>query len=637
MNRMVRPPKQNETGPQPAAPTAAPAERDARIDSAHPVRPVLLEVSWEVCSQAGGIYTVLRSKAPVAARRWGDSYWLIGPYRETAAKIEFEPARPEGVIADAVREMRERGVVLHSGRWLVTGRPRVLLIDLASIQSHIAEMKYFLWKDCGISTPPDDREIDALVLFGYAVADLVQTTQRLLQGRPMLVQMHEWQAAVAMPLLHFRRVEAPTIFTTHATLIGRSLAAANLDLYANMDSVNPEAVAAEHGILPKYQIERAAAQLATVFTTVSEITGQEAEHFLGRAPDVLLPNGLNVERFAAPHEFQNLHLKNKERIHQFVMGHFFPSYTFDLDRTLYVFTAGRYEYRNKGMDVVIEALHELNRRLKAHSEGVTVVAFIITRAPYRGLNVETLNRQAMLHELRSVCGQIQEDMGRTLFRSVATGRLPTTDDLFDEYARVRLKRMMHSWLNGAPPMIVTHDLEDDLRDPVLCQLRSRKLLNAPDDPVKVVFHPEFIHSASPILGLEYDEFVRGCNLGVFPSYYEPWGYTPMECAVRGVPAITSDLSGFGAYLMDHLPDHDAGGIFVARRRRVSFETTVYQVAGWLHQLTRMTLRERIAMRNRVEEHAGHFDWEGLARYYRAAFRQALEKFYPGQDLLPPAD
>lgn len=624
MNRAVRPPDSDQV---PAA--------SGRLGRVSPrALPLLLEVSWEVCSQAGGIYTVLRSKAPVATRRFGDCYWAVGPYREAAARIEFEPQRPEGVIAEAVRILRERGLVIHCGRWLVSGRPRVLLIDLDSIQAHLSEMKYFLWKDCGIGTPPDDREIDATVLFGYAVTDLVQTVRELLAGGPMLVQFHEWQAAVALPLLHYRGVEVPTIFTTHATLLGRCLAAANVDLYSILDQVNPEAVAAEHRITPKFLIERAAARLATVFTTVSEITGQEAEHFLGRAPDVLLPNGLNVERFAAPHEFQVLHQKAKEHIHEFVMGHFFPSYTFDLERTLYVFTAGRYEFRNKGMDVFIEALHELNRRLKAHSEGVTVVAFIITRAPYRGLNVETLNRQAMLHELRSACGQITEGIGRTLFHCVACGRLPTMEDLLDEYARVRLKRMMHAWMNGAQPMIVTHDLENDLHDPVLSQLRARRLLNAPDDPVKVVFHPEFITSASPILGLEYDEFVRGCNLGVFPSYYEPWGYTPMECVVRGVPAITSDLSGFGAYLMDHLPDHDANGMFVARRRRVSFETTVYQVAGWLHALTRMSLRDRIAMRNRVEAHAEHFDWEVMAKYYRAACRKALEKYYPGRDLLP---
>jgi glycogen(starch) synthase len=134
--------------------------------------------------------------------------------------------------------------------------------------------------------------------------------------------------------------------------------------------------------------------------------------------------------------------------------------------------------------------------------------------------------------------------------------------------------------------------------------------------------------------MEYDQFVRGCNLGVFPSYYEPWGYTPMECIIRGIPAITSDLSGFGAYLMDHFPDHDANGLYVARRRGVSFENIVYQVAGWLHFLTRISLRERIQLRNRVEGHAEYFDWSNMARYYRAARRMALKKHYLESDLPP---
>ncbi|MFQ5806098.1 MAG: glycogen/starch synthase, partial [Phycisphaerae bacterium] len=479
--------------------------------STHPA--LLFEVSWEVCCQTGGIYTVLRSKAPATVQTWGDNYWLIGPYREESAKIEFEPQRPDGVVADAAAELRERGVDTHCGRWLITGRPRVVLIDLNSIAAHLSEMKYFLWKDIGIGTPHHDDATDGIILFGYAAADLLQTIHRRLNGFPLLAQFHEWQGGLALPLLKHRQVVFPTIFTTHATVVGRSLSAANVDLYASLSAVDAEAVADQHGIRHRFLVERAAARAADTFTTVSEITAEEAKQFFGREPDALLPNGLTVERAAAPHEFQNLHQQSKERIHDFVRGHFFPSYTFDLERTLYMFTAGRYEYRNKGIDIFIDALWELNRRLKARSEGMTVVAFIITRAPYRGLNVEALNRQAMFNELRHTCEEIKQDMGRTLFETVASGRLPTSDDLLDEYARVRLKRMMHAWLSGPQPMIVTHDLEDDVGDPVLSHLRRRGLLNAADDPVKVVFHPEFITSTSPILGLEYDEFVRGCTLG----------------------------------------------------------------------------------------------------------------------------
>ncbi len=598
-------------------------------------RPLIFEIAWEVCAQTGGIYTVLRSKAPATVKRWGDQYCMIGPYHEAAARVEFEPMPLTPAVEEAASALRAAGVQVHTGRWLITGRPQVMLIDVGSVGSSIPQMKYFLWKDLAIGTPGGDAEIDRVVAFGFLTADLLAAVHRAHPARPVLAHFHEWQAAVALPLLKHRGVAIPTIFTTHATLVGRSLSAANENLYDILPQVDAEAVAYRHSIAHKFFIERLAAQKADVFTTVSGITALEAEHFLGRKADVLLPNGLNVERFAAPYQFQNLHRENKNLIHEFVMGHFFPSYTFDLDRTLYVFTAGRYEYRNKGFDLFIEALYRLNQRLKAEPTDVTVVAFIIAPAPYRALNVETLNRQAMFHELRETCEAIQQDMGERLFQVVAQGRLPGIDDLLDEFARVRLKRMMHAWRQGPPPTIVTHDLWNDGADPVLCHLRHRGLLNAAGDPVKVVFHPEFITSTSPVLGLEYDQFVRGCNLGVFPSYYEPWGYTPMECVVRGIPAVTSDLSGFGAYVMSHFPDHNSNGIYVARRRGVSFEASCAEVTEWLYRLTRMSRRERIGLRNRVESHAEHFDWSNMTRYYRAARRWALQKYYPDREIIPP--
>jgi glycogen(starch) synthase len=240
----------------------------------------------------------------------------------------------------------------------------------------------------------------------------------------------------------------------------------------------------------------------------------------------------------------------------------------------------------------------------------------------------------MFNELHDTCEAIQVDMGRRLFRSVTSGKLPTIDELLDEYAAVRLKRMMYAWRSSPPPTIVTHDLLDDANDPVLGHLRHRGLWNLEHDRVKVVFHPDFLSTASPLLAMEYEEFVRGCHCGVFPSYYEPWGYTPLECVVSGIPAITSDLSGFGDYVMQHFPDHNEAGMFVARRKHVPFHDSVHQVANWMHDLTRMGRRERIALRNRAESHAEHFDWNYLGRHYAAAQRLALERKHGAPDLVP---
>lgn len=597
--------------------------------------PLLFEIAWEVCSQVGGIYTVLRSKAPATVRLWGDQYCLIGPYREAEAKIELEPQPPPtGPIQETIDELAARGAHIHFGRWLVTGRPLTLLIDPASVAHRLAQVKYSLWKDNGVGSPAGDNEFDEIVLFGAAVAEFLTVLQQRLAGRPLLAHFHEWQGAAALPMLRHRQVPLATVFTTHATTVGRNLSAANVNLYEHLGSIDAGAVAYTHGYGHRHALEGAAAQAADVFTTVSGITALEARQFLARPPDCLLPNGLNIERFAAPHEFQVLHRASRELIHEFVMGHFFPSYTFDLDRTLYIFTSGRYEYRNKGLDVFIEALSELNRRMRADGASATVVAFIITRGWYKALNVDTLNRQAMFNELRDTCESIAEDMGRRLFDTVARGRMPGIDDLLDEYGAVRLKRMMHALHRPQPPTIVTHDLVDDANDPVLRHLRHRGLCNAAEDRVKVVFHPEFMSATSPLLGMDYDQFVRGCHLGVFPSYYEPWGYTPLECVVRGIPAITSDLSGFGNYVIENFPDHDGNGLYVARRRGTSFENTVAQVVEWIYELTRMSRRDRIALRNRVESHADHFDWANLNRYYVAAHRMALQKRYPGQTLGP---
>lgn len=586
---------------------------------------LLFEVAWEVCSQVGGIYTVLRSKAAEMVERWGEAYCLIGPYREASARIELEPQPAEGPMLEAVKDLAGKGIQVQFGRWLVAGRPRALLIDLVSFWPRLGEIKYGLWRDNGVSSPGGDNDFDEVVAFGYAVTEFFVSLQQHVGDRPLVAHFHEWQGGAAIPMMRHRGANVATIFTTHATLVGRSLSAANVDLYEHLWSIDAGAVANEHGFPHRHGLEGAAAAASDVFTTVSGITAMEAEQFLGRRADVLLPNGLNIERFAAPHEFQVLHRENRDRIHEFVMGHFFPTYRFDLDKTLYLFTSGRYEYRNKGIDLFIEALRELNRRMREAQAEETVVAFIVTRAPYRTFNVETLNRQAMLNEVRETCERLQHEMGQRLFHSVVSGRLPSYQELLGEGTEVRLKRMMYAMARPSMPTIVTHDLHDDGGDPVLNHLRNSALWNLPEDRVKVIFHPEFMTATSPLLGMDYDNFVRGCHLGVFPSYYEPWGYTPLECVVRGVPAVTSDLSGFGAYVMENFTNHDAEGMWVSRRRRMPFIDSVHQLAGWLHELTRMTRRQRIALRNRVESHADHFDWSNLGQYYIAAHRLALRR------------
>lgn len=588
--------------------------------------PMLFECAWEVCSQIGGIYTVIKTKAPNMMERWGNDYLLVGPYHQHTSAIEFEEAQPPEYLAPVFSDLEASGIRLHFGHWLINGRPPVILVEYECRYPQLGSDKYFLWKDNGINLDGADGEVDAVVAFGFCVTELFKSlAQRL--GRPIVAHFHEWMAGVALPRVRHLNLTISTIFTTHATQLGRYIASNDPHFYSNLPSFNADEMARKYMIWPKYAIERAASHSAHVFTTVSEVTAREAEHLLGRKPEFILPNGLNAHHFTALHEFQNLHVQYKERIHEFVMGHFFPSYSFDLDRTLYLFTSGRYEYLNKGMDVFIESLYRLNQRLKGLPKPPTVVAFIVTRAPFKNLNVTSLQNHLRFDDLKTTCRDVARTLGQRLLDVAARGKLPTYEDMFPDDVQLKLKRAILARRTTQWPPVVTHDLWDDPSDQVLNHLRHRNLLNSPEDPVKVVFHPDFI-SMTSLLGLDYDQFVRGCHMGVFPSYYEPWGYTPLECLALGLPTVTTDLSGFGAYVAKHVPDALQNGVLVLPRSKISVDACIEHLTSFLSKFCELNRRERIALRNRAERITERFTWDVMAAHYHRAHREALAVLTP---------
>jgi glycogen synthase len=598
---------------------------DASGKSSRKAEPLLAEIAWEVCNQLGGIYTVIRSKIPSVIQHWGSRYFLIGPYVHKNALVEFEPVPLTGPVGQVVRQMREIGIGAHLGRWLVTGRPHVVLLNYTDLYPRLGEIKYRLWKDHEISTPASHDLINQVTAFGEASRIFLQLLAAKESGRRKLIaHYHEWMAGVSIPMLRKENWPGSIVFTTHATILGRYLAMNDGEFYNKLPYYQPYDEAKRFNIEAEYRIERAAAHGSHVFTTVSDVTGDECQHLLGRRPDVLLPNGLNIQRFTALHEFQNLHRRYKEKIHHFTMGHFFPSYSFDLDKTVYFFTSGRYEYRNKGMDVTIEALARLNHRLKSINSPMTVVFFIITRRPTRSINVPTLSSHAMLDELRTVTDAITDQLKEPFFEAVAAGRIPDLNSLIDEYWVLRLRRNLQAMRRPDLPVVVTHDLLDDAKDEVLHQIRNCQLFNNQHDPVKVIYHPDFITPTNPLFGMDYDQFVRGCHLGVFPSYYEPWGYTPLESIALGVPAITSDLSGFGTYLMQEMPDYEARGVGIVKRRTEGFHQAADDLADRMFKFCQLNRRERVNQRNKVESMSEHFDWSNLGRWYRQAYQKALE-------------
>jgi glycogen synthase len=596
----------------------------------HEPDPLLLEVAWEVCNQVGGIYTVIRSKAPSMVANWGNRYCLIGPYVHHHMPAEFEPSdSKDDSFSKAANLLRtDYGVEVYYGTWLVSGRPKVVLINPYSVYPKLAEIKYTFWEAHGISTPDEDL-INQVMAFGFVTKLFLQIlTRKDISHQPILAHFHEWMAGTAIFDVKKENIPITTIFTTHATLLGRYLAMNDPNFYDNLRYVNWEQDAIRFNSLAQVSIERGAAQNSDVFTTVSDVTANECEVILGREPDLIMPNGLNIERFTTLYEFQNLHQKFKEKINQFVMAHFFPSYSFDLTKTLFFFTSGRFEYKNKGFDLTLEALARLNYRLKQARIDKYVVMFFITKQPYHSINPGALHQRAVMEEIRDTCDEILKQVGEQLFFAAACNpsrTLPNLNDFVDDYWKLRLKRTLQSWKADYLPMIITHNLINDQDDPILNYLRTSNLLNYEHDKVKVVYHPDFISPINPLFGMEYWQFVRGCNMGIFPSYYEPWGYTPVECLASGIPAVTSDLSGFGDYVLKNYPNPEDEGIFVVKRRNRSFDEAADQLAAYMFKFVKQSRRERINQRNKSENTSNHFDWLNLISYYQKAYKLAMKK------------
>ncbi|KAF9403829.1 glycogen synthase isoform 1 [Podila epigama] len=554
---------------------------------------------------------------------------MIGPLSYKTAPLEVETLEPDTPeLRLTMESMKERGVKFLYGRWLIEGAPKVLLFDTGSVYHKLDEWKGDLWNVAGIPSPPNDHETNEAILFGYLVAWFLGEFVAHERKAAIIAHFHEWLAGVGIALCRKRHIDVTTIFTTHATLLGRYLCAGSVDFYNNLRNFDVDHEAGKRGIYHRYCIERAATHCCDVFTTVSHITAYEAEHLLKRKPDGVLPNGLNVVKFSAMHEFQNLHAVSKEKIHNFVRGHFYGHYDFDLENTLYFFTAGRYEYRNKGLDMFIESLQRLNEKLKACNSPMTVVAFLITPAETHSFTVETLKGQAVVKQLKETVSDISKRMETRLFEKAARGGDVMTTQFLTSEDQILLKRRTFALKRSTLPPIVTHNMADDSNDPILNQLRRLGLFNHPSDRVKIVFHPEFLNSNNPLFGLDYEEFVRGCHLGVFPSYYEPWGYTPAECTVMGVPSITTNLSGFGCFMDDNIVDSSEYGIYIVDRRMKSVEESIQQLADQMLVFCQKSRRQRINQRNRTERLSDLLDWKRMGLEYIKARQLALRRAYP---------
>lgn len=603
---------------------------------------VLFESSWEVCNKVGGIYTVVLSKAALINQEYAN-YYLVGPYFEEKARQDFVKEKLPEELKQVFLDLEKEGIKCHFGTWIIKGDPKAILIDFKDFVQNKNQIKTDLWNNYKIDSLKSGWDFDEPVIWSVAVGKLIEkyvqynNTDNKLK---IIGQFHEWMAGVSLLYLQQKKVKIATVFTTHATMLGRSICGSGGNLYEGLDSIKPTEAAYNLGVQDKYLTEKACALNCDIFTTVSQITSIEAEKILGRKADVLVLNGLDLEKFPTFEETSIKHRENREVAREFAAYYFFPYYNFDLEETIFFYIVGRYEFKNKGIDVMVKALARLNDRLKAENHKKTVVVFLWIPREVHGAKAELssnkVNYLIIEDFIRKNAKNIQIRLINTALTcgadcfnintcSIESPKGEPSAKLFERDFLLELKRLRINFGKVGNPLIITHNIPYEDKDIIFRTCIDTGLDNKPDDKVKIVYYPVYLTGVDGLLDLPYYEALMACHLGIFPSYYEPWGYTPLESAALGVPAITTDLSGFGMFLKDKGAANN--GIWVLERYKKSEDDVIDQLTGRMHEFCELNEKGRVRLKIRAKETAGLADWKELVVNYYEAHNRAVEKAY----------
>jgi glycogen(starch) synthase len=458
------------------------------------------------------------------------------------------------------------------------------------------------------------NDFDEPIKWSYAVGKLVKKLVAKQDGETV-VQLHEWLSSPAM--FNF---DAPTVFTTHATVLGRALSNSDFDLLGAVEEGHiDDSLAEDYGVNAKHQLEKAAAENSDAFTTVSKTTGREATAVLDTEPDKILPNGFNVEAYPSLEELSYNHTKKKKELKEFLSAYFEPYYDINLEddpRTMFI--SGRYEYHNKGVDVLIDALSQLNEQ-----EGDDFFVFIFVPSDTKGPKSEVLDNMSLYDELEDHVDNILPDIRSKILSSVAACENPIEQiqPLLESNTLESLRRNFHE-KQGSPP-VCAFDLNYP-DDEIMNGLWEAGLTNDKDDRVKVIFYPTYLSVGDKLLSMSYNDAIVASSAGIFPSYYEPWGYTPVETAANGALSITTDLAGFGQFLEENTDEKERKGIQVLSRRNQSDDEAADELADMIDDIIGYSKTEITERKHNARKLAQMTSWDKLGENYREAHSKAVK-------------
>ena len=546
------------------------------------IRPdYLFEVSWEVCNKVGGIYTVLATKSLYLKTELKRHHILVGPdvWMDTESNPDFieDPLLYRDWKAQAAAE----GLRLRVGRWNIQGQPTAILVDFKQFLTNQNNILTEYWKRFGVDSLTGNWDYKESALFGYAAGKVIESFYRynLSPADKVVAQFHEWMTGAGLLYIKGTQLPIATVFTTHATVVGRCLAGNNLPLYDSMSLYDGDSKARDFNVLARHSLEKKSAQNADIFTTVSEITASECKQFLQRDVDIITPNGFENDFTPATDE-EYMQLRSAARAKLVEVATAMSGETVP-DNSIFVGIGGRYEWRNKGIDVFIDALDSLNR---SSFEGKSIQAFIFIPSGNNGPDKELVAKLA------------------------GTGSA-------DYVTRT------------------SHYLIDPEYDIISRRLNELNFKNAVGDKVKVYFIPSYLNGNDGVFDMTYYDLLAGLDLTLFPSYYEPWGYTPLESLAFKIPTATTTLAGFGLWVKERCKGEHPG-ILVIPRNDSNYRNVVEDVAGRVKEIARLTKEERKAYMDNAREVSEIALWENNIVYYKEAYSKALEKVIAEKGAFP---
>lgn len=536
----------------------------------------IFESSWEVCNKVGGIYAVLSTRAKTLHDRLKDNLIFIGPdcWKEQPCPYFTED---KALFPQWVKKASSEGLRVKVGRWNVPGEPIAILVDFTPYYKDKDKIYTKLWEDFKVDSLHAYGDYDEASMFSYAAALVVQSFYyfNIDPTKKVIYHGNEWMTGLGVLYIHKYVPEIATVFTTHATSIGRSIAGNNKPLYDYFEGYNGNQMAAELNMQSKHSIEHQTAAYVDCFTTVSEITARECKQLLDKPVDVVLPNGFENNFVPKGAQFTRKRKAAREKLLAIA-----NSLTGEQlgDDTLIVSTSGRYEFRNKGIDVFIDAINILRHdgRLKKN-----VVAFI--------------DVPAWVREPRK---DLQEKLN----------------------ALVRDN-------NPLEQPVITHWLNNMDSDNTLCKFRSLGMDNGKGDRVKIFFIPCYLTGDDGIVNLTYYDVVLGNDLCVFPSYYEPWGYTPLESIAFKVPCVTTDLAGFGLWVNSELGHYGelSDGVKVVHRTDSNYGDVANAIEETIYEYSELGDADIKGVRANAEKLSKKALWSHFIKYYEKAYDFALRK------------